>query len=203
MHGSPLLSVSEMASRLGVHPQTLRRWSRTGILPESSRTPGNHRRYEVKAPKNGATIGYVRVSSHDQKSDLITQESMLKAKAAERGFPVSQVIADIGSGMNVKKKGFLKLMGMLLSGQVSHLVIMHKDRLLRFGSEIIFLICRTFNIKVTILEESPAKTHMEQLAADLVEIVTVFSSKLYGMRSHINRRNRKDAQPCSTSTSTV
>lgn len=67
----------------------------------------------------------------------------------------------------------------------------------------IFLICRTFGIRVTVLEESPAKTHMEQLAADLVEIVTVFSSKLYGMRSHINRRKKKDDQLCSTSASTV
>ena len=133
----------------------------------------------------------------------MTQEENLKEKAASQGFPISQVISDIGSGMNVKKKGFLKLMSMLLSGQISHLVIMHKDRLLRFGSEIIFLICRTFGIRVTILEESPAKTHMEQLAADLVEIVTVFSSKLYGMRSHINRRKKKDDQLCATSTSTV
>jgi len=152
---------------------------------------------------NGLTVGYVRVSSHDQKNDLVTQEATLKEKAAERGFPVAEIISDIGSGMNVKKRGFLKLMGMLLSGRISHLVIMHKDRLLRFGSEIIFLICRTFNIKVTILEESPAKTHMEQLAADLVEIVTVFSSKLYGMRSHINRKNKKDAQLCAGFTSTV
>ena len=192
-----------MASNLGVHPQTLRRWSREGILPETSRTHGNHRHYKVEAPKNGITLGYVRVSSHDQKSDLVTQEENLKEKASLQGFPVSQVISDIGSGMNVKKKGFLKLMSMLLSGQISHLVIMHKDRLLRFGSEIIFLICRTFGIRVTILEESPAKTHMEQLAADLVEIVTVFSSKLYGLRSHINRRKKKDDQLCSTSPSTV
>ena len=133
----------------------------------------------------------------------MTQEANLIEKAQGRGFPVSQIISDIGSGMNVKKKGFLKLMGMLLSGQVSHLVLLHKDRLLRFGSEIIFLICRTFNIKVTILEESPAKTHMEQLAADLVEIVTVFSSKLYGMRSHINRRKKKDDQLCTDLTATV
>ncbi len=200
---NPLLSVGEMASRLGVHAQTLRRWSRQGLLPEALRTPGNHRRYEIKEPRNGSTVGYVRVSSHDQKNDLVTQAARLKEKSAERGFPVEQIISDIGSGMNVKKRGFLKLMGMLLSGQVSHLVIMHKDRLLRFGSEIIFLICRTFNIKVTILEESPAKTHMEQLAADLVEIVTVFSSKLYGMRSHTNRRNKKDAQLCAGFTSTV
>jgi len=192
-----------MASDLGVHPQTLRRWSRDGVLPETSRTHGSHRRHKIEAPKNGITLGYVRVSSHDQKSDLVTQEENLKEKAASQGFPVSQVISDIGSGMNVKKKGFLKLMSMLLSGQISHLVIMHKDRLLRFGSEIIFLICRTFGIRVTILEESPAKTHMEQLAADLVEIVTVFSSKLYGMRSHIHRRKKKDDQLCATSTSTV
>jgi len=200
---SLLLSVGQMASQLGVHPQTLRRWSRIGVLPETSRTLGNHRRYEIKPSKNGLTVGYVRVSSHDQKNDLVTQEANLREKSIEWGSPVSQVISDIGSGMNIKKKGFLNLMSLLLSGQISHLVLLHKDRLLRFGSEIIFLICRTFHIRVTILEESPAKTHMEQLAADLVEIITVFSSKLYGMRSHINRKKKKDDQLCAISLSTA
>ena len=203
MNISSLLTISEMAAHIGVHPQTLRKWSRTGLLPESSRTLGNHRRYKIETPHDGITVGYVRVSSHDQKSALVTQEATLKEKASSRGFPVEDVIADIGSGMNVKKKGFTKLMGMLLNGKIKHLVLMHKDRLLRFGSEIIFMICRAFNIKVTILEESPATNHMEQLAADLIEIITVFSSKLYGMRSHINRRKKKEDQLCASSASTV
>ena len=127
---------------------------------------------------------------------------MLESKAKESGMPVSQVITDIGSGMNMKKRGFLKLMGWILSGRVGHLVLLHKDRLLRFGADLVFLVCRHLGVKISILEPSPAKTLMEQLAADLVEIVTVFSSKLYGMRSHQNRKSR-NAQVCPTTMAAV
>jgi len=199
------LSVGNFASLLGVHPQTLRRWCRKGTMPEPPRTPGNHRRFAVPQKKEGLTVGYVRVSSHDQKNDLIAQKVSLHEKANLQNIEMDSVIEDTGSGMNYKKKGFLKLMGLLLSGQISHLVIMHRDRLLRFGSELIFLICRAFGVKVTILEESPAKAPVEQLALDLVEIVTVFSSKLYGMRSGLNKKKQamSPAPVCSTSEGTA
>ena len=167
-------------------------------MVESHRTRGNHRRYKIQPPaKDGQCIGYARVSSHDQKNDLETQKEMLKSKAEESGMQVAQVITDIGSGMNTKKRGFLKLLGMILQGKVNHLVLLHKDRLLRFGADPVFLVCQHMGVKVTILEDSPATNCMEQLAADLVEIVTVFSSKLYGMRSHQNRKSR-NAQVCPT-----
>ena len=91
--------------------------------------------------------------------------------------------------MNYKKKGFSKLLADLLSGKIKHLIIMHKDRLLRFGSEIIFAICNAFHIQITILEPSPAKSPVELLCLDLIEIMTVFSSKIYGMRSHSNKNS--------------
>ena len=125
-----LLSVGEMAKYLGIHPQTLRRWGRQGYMAESHRTSGNHRRYKLKTPsKDGQCVGYARVSSHDQKNDLQTQKEMLESKAEESGIPVSQVITDIGSGMNTKKREFLKLLGMILQGKVTNLVLLHKDRL--------------------------------------------------------------------------
>ena len=198
------LSTSNFAALFGVHPQTVRRWCRNGTLPESARTMGNHRRFPAPKPdkKLGKTIGYVRVSSHDQKKDLATQKAALAEKAASQDVSVDEIIEDIGSGMNYKKKGFLKLINLLLTGSISHLVIMHRDRLLRFGSELIFLICRAFGVKVTILEENPAKAPVEQLALDLVEIVTVFSAKLYGMRSGHNKK-LQSTQLCPTSTNTV
>jgi predicted site-specific integrase-resolvase len=193
------LAIGHVSSLLGVHPQTVRRWCRKGMLPEPARTLGNHRRFPVPEKKSGMTIGYVRVSSHDQKKDLVVQKDSLSEKSSLQNIVLDSVIEDIGSGMNYKKKGFLKLMNLLLSGQVFHLVVMHRDRLLRFGSELVFLICRAFGVKVTILEESPASNPVEQLALDLVEIVTVFSSKLYGMRSGLNKKTRKSqgAQLCS------
>ena len=129
-----------MPANLGVHPQTLRRWERLGKLPAPERTLGNHRRDHVNPAKNDAfTVGYVRVSSHDQKSDLTRQQELLKAQA---GKPVDLVISDLGSGLNYKKTGFKRLLLLILQSRVKELILTHKDRLLRFGSEIIFRICK-------------------------------------------------------------
>ena len=196
------LNTSEMAGFIGVHPQTIRRWCKTGSISEHHRTHGNHRRFSVPPKPDGETIGYVRVSSHDQKSDLVVQEKALAEKCKPIGIVLDRTIQDIGSGMNYKKKGFRQLMTMLLSGKIRRIVVMHKDRLLRFGSEIIFLICKAMNVEVTILEESPAKSPVEALCLDLVEIMTVFTNKIYGMRSRSNLKSL-NAQVCSTNMATA
>ena len=77
---------------------------------------------------------------------------------------------------------------MLLQGKVRELILAHKDRLLRFGSEIIFQICQHLGVKITILDDKPDKPPMEQFCQDLVEIMTVFCSKIYGHRSHQHRQ---------------
>ena len=82
----------------------------------------------------------------------------------------------------------MRLLGLILSGQVKELILTRKDRLLRFGSEIIFQICKHFGVKVTIIFESAIKEHMEQFALDVIEIITVFSSRIYGLRSHKNKK---------------
>lgn len=175
-----------MAGQLGVHPQTLRRWERTGKLPAPERTLGNHRRYQLQPTQaDGIVVGYVRVSSHDQKSDLVRQSEFVKAQSTN---PVNLVISDLGSGLNYKKPGFRRLLLLILQGKVRELVLTHKDRLLRFGSEIIFQICQFMNVRITVLSETPDKPHMEQFCTDLVEIMTVFCSKIYGHRSHQNRK---------------
>ena len=175
------LTVSKLANYYGVHPQTIRRWCRNGNIVEHHRTIGNHRRLEEPTKQ---TIGYVRVSSADQKSDLKIQQQALAEKARLQNITIDSTITDIGSGMNYKKRGFKQLMNMLLTNKIKHLVIMQKDRLLRFGSEIIFVICKLF----TILEPSPANSPTEQLCMDLVEIMTVFTNKIYGMRSNSNKK---------------
>ena len=181
-----LLTIQQMAFNLGVHPQTLRRRERQGKMPKPERTPGNHRRYRT-IPKavETLTVGYVRVSSHDQKEDLERQKATVKSQA---GKPVDLIISDLGSGLNYKKAGFRQLLLLILQGKVRELILTHKDRLLRFGSEIIFQICQFCGVKITILNDAPEKPHMEQFCTDLVEIMTVFCSKIYGHRSHQNRK---------------
>ena len=198
------ISIGEAAIILGLSVVTLRRWDRLGLLKPVFRTFGNHRRYNLdditklhqKDSYTNKVIGYSRVSSFDQKKDLETQTQVLTNYIKERydNFEF-EIIEDLGSGLNYKKRGIKRLIKLICNQEISKLVITHKDRLLRFGSEIIIQLCEKFNIEVIILdsnldaEESFEKT----LINDIISIMTVFSAKLYGKRSHKNKKLLKVA----------
>ena len=139
------------------------------------------------------TVLYSRVSSADQKEDLGRQTERLTSYAKENGFSNTGTIEDLGSGINYKKPGLKKLLKMLLNEQVDRLVVHHKDRLLRFGSELVFSICKHLDVEVIVLEESLGKSFEQVLAGDVIEEMTVFSSKLYGRRAHLNSAKKAEA----------
>ena len=197
-----LLSIGEAARAMGVCVNTIRNWDREGRLKPHCRTPGGHRRYatdslralrgEAAVPidlPEGVTVAYARVSSHDQKSDLERQSDRLRRECAERGYTAVEVIEDMGSGLNFTKRGLRRLLGLIFRRQISRLVVMHKDRLLRFGAELIFEMCKVFGIEVVIVQPSPTDV-MSTLAADVIELMTVFSARMYGARSHKNRHSK-------------
>jgi predicted site-specific integrase-resolvase len=170
-----LLTISEYAQILCIHPQTLRKHERLGIgnYIKPIRTAGNHRRYAIPdgLDQKQLTVGYARVSCNDQKADLPRQVDKLKIYE-----PTMQVYTDIGSGLNCKKRGLTALVKLLLTGRVKELVLTYKDRLLRFGSELIFLICDCYQVKVTILNDDGTKNVETQMAEDILAILTrVFS----------------------------
>lgn len=193
-------SIGELAELLGVAVITLRRWDKGGKLPCATRTAGGHRRYDISsvkvqlgmggsaAPGERVTVAYARVSSHDQKEQLSTQAQRLRLHCQRQGWSEPLVLEDLGSGMNYRKPGLGKLIKMLVRGEVARLVLVTKDRLLRFGSEILFQLCKLFQVEVIILDEVEASSAEQQLTRDLVEILTVFSSRLYGSRSRKNLR---------------
>jgi predicted site-specific integrase-resolvase len=98
------------------------------------------------------------------------------------------VIADLGSGMNYNKKGLKRLLNEIIEGRVGRLVITHKDRLLRFGAELVFAICEAKDVEVLIINKGVDTTFEEDLAKDVLEIITVFSARLYGSRSRQNQK---------------
>lgn len=186
-----MISIQEAADLLGVTPKTLRLWEKEGKI-KSIRTEGGHRRYLVAdllgtKKENALTLAYARVSSHDQKEDLKRQEMVLETYCASHGYNF-ELISDLGSGLNYKKKGLIKVIKLLCSHQVDRLVITHKDRLLRFGAELIFSLCEIFACEVVIINRSEDSTFEEDLAHDVLEIITVFSARLYGSRSHKNKK---------------
>src|SRR5262249_4889922 len=149
------------AELLGVCRHTLRRWEDQGRV-SCERTATGHRRYVVSSIVNRKmivdklaakkTYAYARVSSHDQKEDLTRQIKMLEMFCAAHGWPY-EVIADMGSGMNYKKRGLKRLLDSIDQGQIGRLVLTHKDRLLRFGSELIFGLCEARSVEVVIMNE--------------------------------------------------
>ena len=99
-----------------------------------------------------------------------------------------EILSDLGSGLNYTKKGLNLLIKKICSGSVDTLFLTHKDRLLRFGSPLIFKICEIFGARVVVLDESKDKNFEEELVGNVIELMTVFCSKIYGKRSHSNRK---------------
>ena len=190
MHESSLLlSVGQVAKLFGVCTKTIRRWCATGRLKVHLRTVGQHRRFRLAdlepllaIPQDQRkVIGYARVSSHDQKNDLVTQSQRLS------DWGCDEVIADLGSGLNCKKPGLKRLLSRIHSGQVKTLVLINEDRLLRFGTEVVFWLCRKMGTDVTILEKKPDASFEEELVKDVITLMTVFCARLYGRRSNKKR----------------
>jgi predicted site-specific integrase-resolvase len=133
------------------------------------------------------TIAYARVSSSDQKADLDRQKKVLEMYCASHGWKF-ELVTDLGSGMNYYKKGLKKLLNAILEGNVGRLVITHKDRLLRFGAELVFALCEAREVEVIIINSGVETKFEEELAKDVLEIITVFSARLYGSRSRKNQK---------------
>jgi putative resolvase len=190
------VGIGKAAEILGVHPETLRRWEKSGKI-EVERTPTNRRQYDlsilyglVPRPRQAsrATLCYARVSSRDQKDDLETQVGLLESFCAANGW-THETLTDLGSGMNYNKRGLQGLIKRICQGDISRLVLTHKDRLLRFGAEIIFTLCETFNVEVVIINQGDRPlNYEEEMVQDVLEIITVFSARLYGSRSHKNKK---------------
>ena len=192
------VSIGAAALLLGVSISTLRRWDKLKLFLSDYRTIGGHRRYSLDKILNFSgqqfpsqarlTVCYARVSSYDQKNDLHTQITRLKKYAEAAGYEEVEVIDDLGSGLNYKKRGLTRLIRLICERRVRRLVVVHKDRLLRFGSELLFQLCRFYGTEVEILDEPEEEAFEQRLCHDVLELMTVFSARLYGSRSRQNQR---------------
>jgi putative resolvase len=187
------ISIGQASNILGVSVVTLRRWDKIGKLSSIFRTFGDHRRYNIfdiqkLFNKNKRiNICYARVSSHDQKKDLVTQGEFLLNYCKAKNVENIELINDLGSGLNFKKKGLKRLIDLIIHSKIDTIYLTHKDRLLRFGSELVINIAKAFGTKVEVLN-AKIQSFEEQLASDVLEIITVCSARLYGSRSHKNKK---------------
>lgn len=182
---------------LGVEVQTLRAWEKSGELIPDRRSAGGVRYYGVRYYDVGKimglgnddvpTVGYARVSSRNQKDDLVRQQELLEASCAAKGWR-HEVVADLGSGLNYRKKGPNRLLELVLHKRMRRLVLTHKDRLRRFGSELVFARCEIQDLEIIIINKGEPPSFEEELAQDVIEIITAFSARHSGSRSHKTKR---------------
>lgn len=196
------ISGSKASEILGVHQRTLYQWDKKKLI-ETIRTPGGKRLYNVKKYLEGhnknetniLTVNnpvindkiansknyiYARVSSLGQKEDLERQIKLLQDK-----YPNYKLISDIGSGMNLNRKGLRQIIDKAIQGNVDEVVIVHKDRLCRYGYELIEDIIKKYsNGKITIIEKKANKEPKEELVDDVLQIMNIFVAKINGMRKY-------------------
>jgi putative resolvase len=189
------VGIGRAATELGVSRDTLRRWEAAGKI-QVERTPSGHRRYDLVqlrglVPRSTEveriTIIYARVSQPNQKKDLKRQVNMLETYCVDHGWEF-EVIQDIGSGVNYRKSGFRKLVQRICDGDIGRLVVANRDRLLRFGIDLVFSLCENFGTEVIVLNSSSLEDFEDDIAEDILEIITVFSARLYGTRNEKNQK---------------
>ena len=183
-------TINKFAKIIGVTPQTLRNWDRSGRLHPHHTSTNGYRYYSEEqlcavtgiqfVPRK--VIGYCRVSSRKQKDDLERQVENLRTYLYAQGNPF-EIITDIGSGINYTKKGLQELIRRIEANQVEKVVVLYKDRLLRFGFELLETIATIHGCKIEIVDTT-RKSEQQELVEDLVQIITVFSCKLQGKRAH-------------------
>lgn len=193
-------SIGEFAKLIGKTEQTLRNWDRNNRLKPAYIAPSGFRYYSqeqlnhflgiknIKPHKK--VIGYCRVSSRKQKDDLERQVQYVKEYMIAKGYQF-EIITDIGSGINYNKQGLKRLIDMITNNEVEKVVILYKDRLVRFGYELIENLCLKYETTIEVIDNTE-KTEEQELVEDLVQIITVFSCKLQGKRANKAKKMIKE-----------
>lgn len=198
--------VSEFGIMVGISPSTLRRWEDEGkLIPE--RTLGNQRIYNeshlaiAKSLKSGKyptrVVIYCRVSSNNQKDDLLSQVKAMESFCLANGVSVTQTIQEIGGGLNFKRPKFLQIIQWAIGGELKSLYVAHKDRLCRFGFDLVEQIVLWGGGNIIVANAETLSPH-EELTQDLLSIVHCFSSRLYGLRKYKSKVKKivEGVDPC-------
>ncbi len=186
------LTITEAARLVGLHVKTLQRWDRDGKWL-AKRTSTNRRYYTqeqvdeyLRTPVKEETrrvIVYCRVSSAAQRPDLENQTRIVSEFCAARGLSDIDVITEIGGGLNFKRPKFTSVLDAVVRREVSHLVIAHKDRLARFGFDLLSHLCEVAGTELLVLNQEHLSPERE-MVEDMLAIVHCFSARLYGLRNY-------------------
>jgi len=177
------MKLSVWARRQGISYQTAWRWVKDDVMPVPWRQlPTGTILVDASSEKlAGGVALYARISSHDQRADLDRQLARLSVYAAEQGLHVVESVSEVGSGLDGKRRALLRL---LSDARIETIVVEHRDRLARFGSDYIEAALAASGRKLIVVDPSEMK---DDLVADMISILTSFCARLYGKRSARNR----------------
>ena len=192
-----MYSIGKFAKLINKHVRTLQRWDNEGIYKPAKYTPKGRKQYsheqylefinnQSPIVNEKQTIIYCRVSSFNQKEDLKSQISFIEEYCLNNQIHIDEVYSDIGSGLNYKRKNFIKLVNEITKNKIKKLIITHKDRLVRFGFELIEELCIENNVELIVINDEKVSPQ-EEMVNDLMSIIHVFSSRLYGLRTYKNK----------------
>ena len=194
-----LLRMNEVSEITGLAQSTLRLMHRKGELVPAKISSGGTRYYSdeqikeymgIETVSKRIVIGYARVSSRKQEDDLNKQIENLKTYMFAKGYSF-EMITDIGSSVNYSRNGLTKLLERIHNGEVSKVVVLYKDRLVRFGFELLETVCKLNDCEIEIVDNTP-KINEEELVNDLIKVVNVFGSELKGKQSKIIKQFVED-----------
>lgn len=214
-----LISITEACNILDVSKDTMRRWDKEQSFP-AVKSEGKHRKYllsevykkaGIVIDEDGTPIAtvsdtdvavYCRVSSHDQKQkgDLERQKARVMQHCVDKGYKIIECFDETGSGMNDNRPKLHKMIQLAISGKIKKLVVEHSDRLTRFNYKLIELLFTSHGVQVECIEEVLGKSFEDELVKDMLTLMASFSAKIYGKRSHQNRK-KKDVEIASNGVS--
>jgi len=197
-----IYKITEASEYLGVSINTLKTLANNGKI-NSFKTSGSHRRFRQddldaymgieREKQEKLTVIYARCSTHKQKENLERQKDRLRKHAENKGYKFI-LIDEIASGINEKRKGIHKLIKLCFEGKVERILVEYKDRLARFGYEYLNTIFKNLEITVEIVEAKEQK-YEEELAEDIMKILTCYSARYYGARGGRKKKNVEKNQP--------
>ena len=195
MNGDKYISPRHITQQYDVSSNTLIRWADQGKI-RCIRPGGKSKRlyhcddikkiFGASEENPRKTVCYARVSSHHQREDLLRQKTLLGQK-----FPDAQIVEDIASGLNWNRSGFQAILERLFSGDIETIVVTYRDRLCRFGFELVEWFCSKVDAKIVVIEQDfDPQDKSRELAEDLLSIITVFTARNNGLRAAKYKKER-------------
>lgn len=188
-----MYTTGQFAKLIRKTTRTLQTWDRNKTFVPEIRTSTNRRLYSHKqyleyinqpiSESQNKTVAYCRVSSTSQRKELQSQINFVTDFANARGVAFNEIYTDIGSGLNYKRKNFLRLTKDIIERKISKLIIAHKDRFVRFGYEWLEWLCGEYDVELIVINDDRLSP-TEEMTKDLMDIIHVFSCRLYGLRSY-------------------